>query len=491
VTLACQLRCAGLAATRHRRTQLRAVSEECEFQLYPQRWVQLALLALLAMISDLVCFSVAATPGTWKSTFGEDPAVLLDIFLFTNVAACFIEPFIVRKFGLRLPIVGAAALMALGCLVRSGNPFADAGLPDYTSMVAGTVLVGAAQPFFQCTPPLLSATWFSPSERALSTAIAINFNQVGIAAAFLLGGEMALSASGLKEYFSLITVFALVVLAASALAFQEKPATPPSASELEKEQNPEGEDVPFPVQAMQLLQTPGFLQPLSAFVCSIMVTNVIGGFAEGRLVAAGITDQRSINFSGAGFELGIVLGGIVLGGIVDQNKEYKNVTMACLVATLAALAIYGTGMSPPIVVIAALLIIGAMAGPVQPINAELAVEATYPADENAIEAVQQLCGNLASALLIPVCAYAAGFTVPLPFFPDAKGAGLGGDSALLMALVLLTTGYFSTFNARLRRMETDEACQVAQVSIPEVEEARSRLERQLGEVQVDGRTGMK
>eukprot|EP00971_Amphidinium_carterae_P151355 3000901-Amphidinium_carterae.1 len=63
---------------------------------------------------------------------------------------------------------------------------------------------------------------------------------------------MALSASGLKEYFSLITVFALVtflahtafllevVLAASALAFQEKPATPPSASELEKEQNPEG-----------------------------------------------------------------------------------------------------------------------------------------------------------------------------------------------------------------------------------------------------------
>eukprot|EP00971_Amphidinium_carterae_P228472 4531717-Amphidinium_carterae.1 len=58
--------------------------------------------------------------------------------------------------------------------------------------------------------------------------------------------------------------------------------------------------------------------------------------------------------------------------------------MACLVATLAALAIYGTGMSPPIVVIAALLIIGllhihaharAMAGPVQPINAELAVEA--------------------------------------------------------------------------------------------------------------------
>jgi hypothetical protein len=31
----------------------------------------------------------------------------------------------------------------------------------------GTVLVGAAQPFFQCTPTLLSATWFGKDERAL------------------------------------------------------------------------------------------------------------------------------------------------------------------------------------------------------------------------------------------------------------------------------------------------------------------------------------
>jgi FLVCR family feline leukemia virus subgroup C receptor-related protein len=38
--------------------------------------------------------------------------------------------------------------------------------------------VGAAQPFFQCTPPLLSATWFGTKERSLATAVAINFNQV-------------------------------------------------------------------------------------------------------------------------------------------------------------------------------------------------------------------------------------------------------------------------------------------------------------------------
>ena len=79
------------------------------------------------------------------------------------------------------------------------------------SEVIGTILVGAAQPFFQCTPPLLSANWFGADERALSTAVAINFNQVGIATAFLVGGAMAQSQAGLGQYFDVITLASFVV----------------------------------------------------------------------------------------------------------------------------------------------------------------------------------------------------------------------------------------------------------------------------------------
>ena len=159
-------------------------------QLYPQRWVQLGYLSVLALLSDWVCFSVAAAPETWVQTFGQDPATLIDIFLFTNVFFCFVEPAIVRRVGLRNCIVGAATVMTAGCALRSGLPLSGA-VPSYGFVVAGTVLVGAAQPFFQCTPPLLSATWFGAEERATATATAINFNQVGIATAFLVGGAMA------------------------------------------------------------------------------------------------------------------------------------------------------------------------------------------------------------------------------------------------------------------------------------------------------------
>lgn len=437
--------------------------------LYKQRWVQLAFLALLALLSDLVCFSVAATPGTWTKVFGQDPASLIDIFLFTNVFACFIEPFVIRNFGLRTPIVGAAMLMAVGCWLRSGIPGLDENLPGYTTVVIGTMLVAVAQPFFQCTPPLLSATWFAPDERALSTAVAINFNQVGIATAFLAGGAFGGSEAGLKDYFVIITIASTVVAAASLLFFQEKPPTPPSASELEKllekeaggalkqetmadEPKKQGPGDTFLEEAKRLLATPGFIPPLLAFVTSIAVTNVVGAFMDLKLQRAGFSDQMEVDLAGAGFEVAIVIGGILLGGLVDRNKQYKSVTLWCLAATLVGVLALGMESLPRSFALVALLAIGSFAGPVQPINAELAVEVTYPCDENAIEAVQQLCGNLVSALLVPICEWAADNKVTIP----GMDGYLRGDTILLLVILIAVAIYFSTFSAPLRRTEVDQ-----------------------------------
>ncbi|MFN7506478.1 MAG: hypothetical protein ACK5Q1_13060, partial [Limnobacter sp.] len=103
-----------------------------------------------------------------------------------------------------------------------------------------------------------------------------------------------------------------------------------------------------------------------------------------------------IDLAGAGFELAIVIGGIILGGLVDRTKEYKKVTLACLAAT--AFFVLPLGLTDhalgrePILLVAALLGLGMAAGPVQPINAELAVDVTYPGDETAVESVQQIGG---------------------------------------------------------------------------------------------------
>lgn len=268
-----------------------------EPRVYPQRWIQLGYLSVLALVSDWVCFSVAAAPQTFQDTWGHSAASLIDIFLFMNVASCFLVTDIVARVGLQTALQGAGVLMAIGCWFRSGLAFLlpaaqaigwddlassliastdnAAGLVPYPLVVIGTLFVGAAQPFFQCTPPLLSAQWFASDERATSTAVALNFNQIGIATAFLVGGTMAQTQNGMEDYFGLISIISTVVAVGALIQLENLPPTPPSSSELEKLAHGEKEP-PFLESIKTFFSTPGFSRPLAAFICSISITNIVG-----------------------------------------------------------------------------------------------------------------------------------------------------------------------------------------------------------------------
>jgi FLVCR family feline leukemia virus subgroup C receptor-related protein len=484
---------------------------------YQQRWVQLAYLSLLALLSDWICFSVAASPESFEHAYpGSSASQLIDIFLFTNVASCFLVTDVVAKFGLGKSIKGAAGLMTLGCLFRSGLPdltwldkllgsvanAADsstvglaseaemivqvvsqevtevlpdvitdlvdpstlteasrvAGLEPYSLIVLGTIMVGFAQPYFQCTPPMLSATWFASNERATATATALNFNQIGIAVAFLVGGSMANNEVGIHSYFGLITLLCAVVTAGTFVQFQDKPPSPPSKSEIEKLMRGEVEP-PFLESVKKLFGTPGFSIPLAAFICSISITNIVGTFIDEVMERGGVTDQLGVDLAGAGFELAILLGGIIIGGYVDKTKQYKPVTLACLLATMFFVIPLGLTDhmlgNEPVLLVAALLGLGLACGPIQPINAELAVDVTYPSDETAVESVQQVGGNLVSALMVPVAEWA--LKQDYEFFKQIRplDSDVRGDVVLLFTVAAVTIVYFSTFDAPLRRTEAD------------------------------------
>jgi len=427
-------------------------------RVYPQRWVQLGYLSLLALMSDWICFSVAASPSTYENAFpGRPPAsYLIDVFLIANVFSCFLVTDSVKKFGLSKCVKGAAILMTVGCALRSGA--GPSSLASYDLILLGTVLVGISQPFFQCTPPLLSATWFASDERATSTAVALNANQIGIATAFLVGGEMATSQDGLAQYFALISVVCAVVALGTLLQFQNAPEVPPSSSMMEKVVSGE-EEPPFWDSAKELFKTNGFKRPLVAFICSITVTNIVGAFIDQLLERGGVVDQFSIDCAGACFELSIMAGGILIGGYVDRTKEYKAATLTCLLGSFLLLVPLGLtdhflGTEPPLLVLA-LVSLGFLAGPIQPVNAELAVDVTYPSDETAVESIQQIGGNLVSALLVPVAELASRADYELfPFSPIFE-SDIRGDVILLMSIVLGTYIYFMSFDAELKRSQFD------------------------------------
>lgn len=248
-------------------------------RVYFQRWIQLLYLSLLALLSDWVCFSLAAAPEVFEEHYkGQTTsAELIDLFLFVNVASSFCVTDLVARFGMQLTLRASALCMCVGCWFRSGWFLGSTELVDYESIVIGTVLVGAAQPFVQCTPPLLSAQWFASSERATSTAIALNFNQVGIATAFLVGGAMATSIDGLRNYFGLMAIVSTVLFVGVLVHVQEQPEVPPSTSEWTKRcKGNNASVIPFRRSVYKFFTTPGFTLPLVAFICSISITNIVG-----------------------------------------------------------------------------------------------------------------------------------------------------------------------------------------------------------------------
>jgi Major Facilitator Superfamily len=244
------------------------LTKDTKPRVYKQRWIQLGYLSILALLSDWICFSVAAVPTVYENAFPTHTAAsIIDLFLFTNVVSCFVVTDIVRRIGLQKAIQYSSALMMIGCWLRCGGLAFMGSEPStvttYPYIVIGTVLVGFSQPFFQCTPPLLSATWFASTERATSTAIALNFNQIGIAVAFLVGGSMAINSTGLENYFGLIAILCTIVTAGTFLQFQNEPPIPPSQSELEKKVANKAEP-PFLTSVQSFFQKNGFTQALVA-----------------------------------------------------------------------------------------------------------------------------------------------------------------------------------------------------------------------------------
>jgi MFS family permease len=196
----------------------------------------------------------------------------------------------------------------------------------------------------------------------------------------------------------------------------------------------------------------------------------------------GITEQFQIDLAGAGFEIAILLGGIVIGGYVDKTKEYKRVTLACLASSAALLLPLGLTEhaigKEPILLLLALLGLGMAAGPVQPINAELAVDVTYPGDETAVESIQQIGGNLISALLVPIAEQAARADYQLlPQYPRLA-SDVRGDVVLLTVLAGLTWAYFATFDAPLRRSLADDNHDEASQNLEDIMDVTCRDENE-------------
>lgn len=223
------------------------------YRVYSERWLMLFYLSLLNLLSDWAGLSVAPIATLTISAYSEEdddnaqtndsnliqPEALVTVFLIASSIGTALEPWILGRLGLRRTVVLGAFANMIGSLVKSGGlpPLPLLSFPQLTSGLYGTYalylgffFVGFAQPLFQCTPALLSASWFPEHERTLATSIALNSNQLGVGFAFIVGALWVKTPDQVANYFSLLSLFSLATFIGCALQLEDAPPTPPSGS---------------------------------------------------------------------------------------------------------------------------------------------------------------------------------------------------------------------------------------------------------------------
>ena len=204
------------------------------FKVYWQRWVMLLYMSVLNLLSDWTCYSVAPIAILTQEAFGDiDPEQLVVIFLGANAVATACEPIILARLGLRRTVLFGALLLMFGSIVKSGGipPIIQSELrsgEDEWRLYFGFFLVGLSQPLYQCTPALLSASWFPEKERTMATGVALNANQLGIGFAFIFGTLLVSEKDDIAPYFGLLSLISTIAFMGTLIAFDDAPPTPPS-----------------------------------------------------------------------------------------------------------------------------------------------------------------------------------------------------------------------------------------------------------------------
>lgn len=171
-----------------------------------------------------------------EQAFGSiNPELLVTVFLVANAVASACEPIILSRLGLRRTVLFGALLLMIGSIVKSGGmpPIIEADLKKGQGewrVYIGFLLVGLSQPLYQCTPALLSASWFPDVERTMATGIALNANQLGIGFAFIFGTLLVVDSDDIPPYFGLLSILSTVTFFGVLMQFEDAPPTPPSDS---------------------------------------------------------------------------------------------------------------------------------------------------------------------------------------------------------------------------------------------------------------------
>ena len=338
----------------------------------------------------------APVTNTTATFFNTTPDVinwLSTAFLFAFVFASPVVLYILSRFGPRLAIIIASALILVGNWMRYGAMRTNPASFPFT--MAAQVITGLAQPFVLAAPTRYSDLWFSPRGRVSATAVASLANPFGGALGQLIGPFLVSAPSDIPNLTLYVAIISSVATIPS-IFIPAKPPTPVSASSTYV-RPPIFKEISFLTRSANfwLLFIPfsvyvGFFNSISSLLVQVLTpygfTETEGGIAGALLILVGLVCAA------------------VTSPIVDRSKRY--LLLIKILVPVLALCYLVFIWGPPSGSIAATYVISSILGAASfslvPVALEWLVEVTWPVGPEVSSTICWAGGQLLGGVFIVI-----------------------------------------------------------------------------------------
>ncbi|GAB9471754.1 Major facilitator superfamily [Globisporangium polare] len=420
-----------------------------------RKWLMVAILSLLSGVNQGICYSYAPIASIAESRWAQHihSTELITVYFISYIPCSFIGSWLMDKKGLRYGVLLGGFLQALGAFMRYFATFSNDAATEAQVTLLGQIVASVAMPFMVNSPPVLSANWFPPSLRATSTSIAVNANALGTAVVYLGAPFFVHNERKIPEWNLYIAVVATLSWAAAYILFQSFPSSSYSKYETESiVSDVHLQDEYDWKQWGNAFLHKGFWNTVVSFSVAECVVNAMSALLGKFLSTDGFTKSQ-VGLIGAAFIVSSLIGGQIISRYVDHKRNHKQAMQLCLLLTAASLAAFKLTINTSVLLtFASLLLLGVFLGPLQPIVLELGVECAFPTSEATVAALQQLCGNFLSALLVP------GLSVLRRTHTDATGHVpskyfYATPEWIMVFLVMVTFIAFCFYNGEYKRFD--------------------------------------
>ncbi|VDK62674.1 unnamed protein product [Onchocerca ochengi] len=354
------------------------------YKVYPQRWIVLAVVALLNNSNTMSWIAFASISNYVDTFYGMNKAAnwFSLIFIICTIPIGLFGIWMSSSFGLRFAILIAAWTNGIGGAIRLISSFLPLQI-RFPVGIFGQAIAACAYPFIMFLPPKVAGSWFAENQRALATTIGIMANPLGVLMANVLSPQVVGSSKDVLIVNVITFVPSLLAcLIATFCVTRSEPRIPPSQSAAQTQ-------MPFFPGIKQCFTNKAYIILLIVMGGGIGMFNCLYTVIQQMFCATGYSNSFS-GLCAALMIIGGVFGATISGIFVDRTKLYEE-TMK--LALHSGLIIY-------LVITAFLFGVFGLAS--YPVGLELASECSFPVSETTSSGFIVLSGQIHSIIYVAI-----------------------------------------------------------------------------------------